>query len=430
MVLVVRIHTHHHPPPLPLKQVETRIVPAAEYLAPGHAARTALTGAEALILMLDANDVRARAAYPAAVVTPHQPLQSHAPLPPPTPPQPFSFEAATPWAELAASHGPGTLLLVANKVDAATGVVPGAAGGHVGRYGAEYDDDEEEGGGGAAGGGGGAASGGGGGGAAASASAERRVPHADYRVFTAAANAWAMDNGFEFVEAAAASPFVGAQLREKVGVPRVLEALHTTAWSTMRRGGGRPTPAPRPAAPVATAPAPAPAAPAAAAPAAAAPTATAAAAAATDAPAPAASDLFAALTLGGTAAAATTVAAAVAAAAEEALAESGGGGGGGGGAAGGAAGGERLDAKAAAAVVAGEAGEAEGDDSDGDDAAFERAFTGMVDRMRLTRDAARTGTMTDDERRRQAAETAMALMKMLEGMGVGGGSDEEEEEEA
>ena len=59
-------------------------------------------------------------------------------------------------------------------------------------------------------------------------------------------SSWALDRGFEFVEADARSPFDGAEVREKSGVPRVLEALESSMWSNITRatdisaaGGGR-----------------------------------------------------------------------------------------------------------------------------------------------------------------------------------------------
>ena len=54
-----------------------------------------------------------------------------------------------------------------------------------------------------------------------------------------ALNEWALDNGFELVEAnAIADPRDAAgDARDKSGVPRVLEALESTMWSNIVRGG-------------------------------------------------------------------------------------------------------------------------------------------------------------------------------------------------
>ncbi len=47
-----------------------------------------------------------------------------------------------------------------------------------------------------------------------------------------------MDNGFEFLEAAATSPLVGATARDKTGVARIFEALQSNMWSNMERRTG------------------------------------------------------------------------------------------------------------------------------------------------------------------------------------------------
>jgi hypothetical protein len=56
--------------------------------------------------------------------------------------------------------------------------------------------------------------------------------HSSYLSF---ARAWCADNGFEHIETCAIKPFVGSRAREKCGIPRVLEALQATMWSTMER---------------------------------------------------------------------------------------------------------------------------------------------------------------------------------------------------
>ena len=179
-----------------------------------------------------------------------------------------------------------------------------------------------------------------------------------------AALEWALDSGFEHVCADPASPAAGGEGRDKCGIPRVLEALEATVWSSAKKaaraaGGGG------------------------------------------------------------------------ARAAEEAGEGGGGGGaggahsyeppafsgGGGGGDAG--AGGSALGALAAGAgAVAAAAGlpaEPRG--------AREDDFEEILSLARATRDAARSGNLSDEQRREAAMATAMRLMAML---GVG---DEEEEEE-
>ena len=46
---------------------------------------------------------------------------------------------------------------------------------------------------------------------------------------------WCLDNGFELIEVVAADPVRGWRDREKEGLPRLIEALHSTMWSTMVR---------------------------------------------------------------------------------------------------------------------------------------------------------------------------------------------------
>ena len=55
-------------------------------------------------------------------------------------------------------------------------------------------------------------------------------PSAATAAHLAAAQAWALDHGFEHVEALCSQPALGAAGREKFSVPRVLEALEATLW--------------------------------------------------------------------------------------------------------------------------------------------------------------------------------------------------------
>ena len=56
--------------------------------------------------------------------------------------------------------------------------------------------------------------------------------HISYLSF---ARSWCADNGFEHIEICAVKPLVGSRAREKSGVPRVLEALQSTMWSSMEK---------------------------------------------------------------------------------------------------------------------------------------------------------------------------------------------------
>jgi len=56
--------------------------------------------------------------------------------------------------------------------------------------------------------------------------------HLSYLSF---ARSWCADNGFEHIEICAVKPLVGSRAREKSGVPRVLEALQATMWSSMEK---------------------------------------------------------------------------------------------------------------------------------------------------------------------------------------------------
>lgn len=56
--------------------------------------------------------------------------------------------------------------------------------------------------------------------------------HVSYLSF---ARSWCADNGFEHIEICAVKPLVGLRAREKSGMPRVLEALQATMWSSMER---------------------------------------------------------------------------------------------------------------------------------------------------------------------------------------------------
>jgi hypothetical protein len=52
---------------------------------------------------------------------------------------------------------------------------------------------------------------------------------------------WSLDNGFEVIDANCTAPDEGDDPREKTGIPRVIEALESTMWSSMAmkpRGGG------------------------------------------------------------------------------------------------------------------------------------------------------------------------------------------------
>jgi len=46
---------------------------------------------------------------------------------------------------------------------------------------------------------------------------------------------WTLDHSFEYIEIEKASPVVGYDEREKDGLPRLMEALHTNMWTTMER---------------------------------------------------------------------------------------------------------------------------------------------------------------------------------------------------
>lgn len=155
--------------------VDVHVLPSLEWHAPGELTASALTGAEALVVVLDATS-------------------------------PESFAAASAWGEKAGDAGIGTLICVTNKVDIVTGVVPGA------------EDD-------------GAADGE----AAAAISAPSAAPLAEHVAFIQRVSHWCLDAGFEHVQAAATSPLAGGSGRDKSGVPRVLEALECTMWNSMRR---------------------------------------------------------------------------------------------------------------------------------------------------------------------------------------------------
>ena len=59
---------------------------------------------------------------------------------------------------------------------------------------------------------------------------------AAYATFREAATDWALDHGFELVEANCADHVAGGEsAREKFGVPRVLEALESTMWPNLQR---------------------------------------------------------------------------------------------------------------------------------------------------------------------------------------------------
>lgn len=59
---------------------------------------------------------------------------------------------------------------------------------------------------------------------------------AAYATFREAATDWALDHGFELVEANCTDHVAGGQsTREKFGVPRVLEALESTMWPNLQR---------------------------------------------------------------------------------------------------------------------------------------------------------------------------------------------------
>jgi hypothetical protein len=53
------VHPRPHPPPPPLSQLELRVVPASEWEAPTDAAEELCTGAEAIVVVLDATQVSA-----------------------------------------------------------------------------------------------------------------------------------------------------------------------------------------------------------------------------------------------------------------------------------------------------------------------------------------------------------------------------------
>jgi hypothetical protein len=80
--------------------------------------------------------------------------------------------------------------------------------------------------------GGGGSGGGSGGGvdSEAGAAVQRGEPSAAAAAHLAAVQAWALDNGFEHIEAQCSAPSLGSAGREKFSVPRVLEALESTMW--------------------------------------------------------------------------------------------------------------------------------------------------------------------------------------------------------
>jgi hypothetical protein len=179
-----------------------------------------------------------------------------------------------------------------------------------------------------------------------------------------AALEWALDSGFEHVCADPASPAAGGEGRDKGGIPRVLEALEATMWSTAKK---------------------------------------------------------AARAAGGGGARAAEEGGEAGGGGKggshsyEPPAFSGGGGGGDGGGDGGGALGALAAGAGAVATAAGLPAEPRG--------AREDDFEEILSLARATRDAARSGNLSDEQRREAAMATAMRLMAML------GVDDEEEEEE-
>lgn len=190
--------------------LELRVLPARAFADADAAASSewdaAVAGAEAAILLLDAT-------APLEAVTGDAEGATRAPL-----------AVASAWAERL-SGSAGTLLCVSSKCDVAGGSVPGAAERPAP---ASYGTD----------------------GRAAAGSADDSVSNpvqraaappqpAAHRAHIARVAAWALDAGFEHVEAACTEPLVGAAARDKCGVPRVVEALEATMWSSLepRRAG-------------------------------------------------------------------------------------------------------------------------------------------------------------------------------------------------
>ncbi len=155
--------------------VEFHLLPASDFFAPSD---SAVEGAEAVLLVLDASGSAADADAALAAAT-----------------------AA--WLPLLESVDPAVRLLCLNKCDVVLGAAPGEGG------------DEAD--------------------AGLSDAAAQPAPPASFAGIVARLQEWCLDNGFEQVQTAGTSPFSGAGSRDKVGVPRVLEALQTTLWSTLER---------------------------------------------------------------------------------------------------------------------------------------------------------------------------------------------------
>lgn len=170
--------------------LEVHLLPSEEFIEPTAVSRQSLTGAEALILLLDATSEDALA-------------------------------QAAPWAELAAEFQPPCVLCCINKADIASGIVPGAAdqeGTSFPNYGSD-----------------GSAAGAGSASSAPPATATAAEPSKAYLDMLARAQDWCLDHGFEMVETSAIHPLVGASARDKTSVARVYEALQSNMWANMRR---------------------------------------------------------------------------------------------------------------------------------------------------------------------------------------------------
>ena len=155
------------------------IVEAEEWETPSTATIEILKSTEALILVADAS---AEAPNGGAAA-------------------PAFLDSANRWSELARTADIGTLLCVVNKYDSvSSGHVPGA-----GEEGSDAD-----------------------------LLSQRAV---DTPALGAIAE-WCLEHGFEHVLASAASPLVGAGRREKLGMPRVFEALQSVSWTSMAQKQG------------------------------------------------------------------------------------------------------------------------------------------------------------------------------------------------
>lgn len=294
--------------------VDLVLLPASEFLSPTPATHAVMQDAEAVVFVLDATTDGERTRV--------------------------QLEACEALLEV---NTPGTALAVVNKMDV-TGSVPG-----------EGDDAAEDGAMHAS---------------RASASAAGSSNSAAVAETVAAIADWCLDHGVEHVPCSALNPGAGSHLREKVGIARVVEALHSTMWSNMRmltRGTGAAAGGARAVATAAEAP-------------------------------PTPERLVSAAT------AAAAAAGPLPSMSSDAVDAS------------------TKDAEVSAARVAAafEEGAAADDAEDGDDGPLD--IGRLMAEMQSVRQAAVSGGQTDEQRRAAAARMAMKLFELL-----GGGDDGEEE---